>query len=70
MKVKWLSVASFLLIMSDEGIKIIIDPYQSGGAIKSAELFRARQIFVTDQSRMASGRSRHNYMPLSDGNVP
>ena len=31
MKVKWLGVASFL-ITSDKGIRIIIDPYKSGGA--------------------------------------
>ena len=36
MKVRWLGVASFL-ITSEKGIRIILDPYKSGGPIKSAE---------------------------------
>ena len=36
MKVKWLGVACFLLT-SDEGVRIITDPYKTGGPIKSAE---------------------------------
>ena len=37
MKVKWLGHASFL-ITSDKGTRIITDPYQTGGALKYAEV--------------------------------
>jgi L-ascorbate metabolism protein UlaG (beta-lactamase superfamily) len=36
MKIKWLGVASFL-ITTEKGVRIIVDPYKSGGPIKSAE---------------------------------
>jgi len=36
MKIKWLGVASFLMT-TESGIRIILDPYKSGGPIKSAE---------------------------------
>jgi L-ascorbate metabolism protein UlaG (beta-lactamase superfamily) len=36
MKIKWLGVASFL-ITTESGIRIVLDPYKSGGPIKSAE---------------------------------
>ncbi len=36
MKIKWLGVASFL-ITNESGVRIILDPYKSGGPIKSAE---------------------------------
>ena len=62
MKVKWLSVASFL-ITSDEGIKIIIDPYKSGGAIKSAE-YKGPADIVT----VSHEHRDHNYTALIDGN--
>jgi L-ascorbate metabolism protein UlaG (beta-lactamase superfamily) len=62
MKVKWLSVASFL-ITSDEGIKIIIDPYQSGGAIKSAEYQGPADIVTVSHEHRD-----HNYTALIEGN--
>lgn len=37
MKVKWLGHASFL-ITSDDGVRIITDPYKSGGALKYEEI--------------------------------
>jgi L-ascorbate metabolism protein UlaG (beta-lactamase superfamily) len=37
MKVKWLGHASFL-ITSDNGVRIITDPYKCGGALKYAEV--------------------------------
>ena len=37
MKVKWLGHASFL-ITSDKGTRVITDPYQTGGALKYAEV--------------------------------
>jgi len=37
MKLKWLGHASFL-ITSDKGIRIITDPYQTGGNMKYAEV--------------------------------
>jgi L-ascorbate metabolism protein UlaG (beta-lactamase superfamily) len=36
MKIKWLGVASFL-ITTENGTRIIVDPYKSGGPIKSSE---------------------------------
>src|SRR5271157_5621577 len=36
MKIKWLGVASFL-ITTESGVRIIVDPYKTGGPIKSEE---------------------------------
>ena len=62
MKVKWLGVASFL-ITSEKGIRIIIDPYKSGGPIKSAEYKGPADIITISHEH-----GDHNYTALIEGN--
>jgi L-ascorbate metabolism protein UlaG (beta-lactamase superfamily) len=62
MKIKWLGVASFL-ITSDEGIRIIIDPYKTGGPIKSAE-YKGPADIVT----ISHAHNDHNYVANIEGN--
>jgi L-ascorbate metabolism protein UlaG (beta-lactamase superfamily) len=62
MKVKWLGVASFLLT-TDKGIKIIIDPYKTGGPIKSAE-YKGPADIVT----ISHAHDDHSYIVNIEGN--
>jgi L-ascorbate metabolism protein UlaG (beta-lactamase superfamily) len=62
MKVKWLGVASFLLT-TEKGVKIIIDPYKTGGPIKSAE-YKGPADIVT----ISHGHDDHNYIVNIEGN--
>ena len=62
MKVKWLGVASFLLT-ADKGIKIIIDPYKTGGPIKSAE-YKGPADIVT----ISHAHDDHSYTVNIEGN--
>jgi L-ascorbate metabolism protein UlaG (beta-lactamase superfamily) len=62
MKVKWLGVASFL-ITTDKGIRIVIDPYKSGGGIKSAEYNGPADIVTVSHEHRD-----HNYTALIKGN--
>jgi len=62
MKVKWLGVASFL-ITTEKGIRIIIDPYKSGGPIKSAEYHGPADIVT-----ISHAHNDHNYTVNIEGN--
>jgi L-ascorbate metabolism protein UlaG (beta-lactamase superfamily) len=62
MKIKWLGVASFL-ITSDEGVQIIIDPYKTGGPIKSAE-YKGPADIVT----ISHAHNDHSYTVNIEGN--
>ena len=62
MKVRWLGVASFL-ITSEKGIRIILDPYKSGGPIKSAE-YKGPADIVT----ISHAHNDHSYTANIQGN--
>lgn len=62
MKVKWLGHASFL-ITSDNGVKIITDPYKSGGPLKYADIKGPADIVTVSHEH-----GDHNYTALIDGN--
>ena len=62
MKIKWLGVASFL-ITSDEGVRIIVDPYKTGGPIKSAE-YKGPADIVT----VSHEHGDHNNTAVIEGN--
>ena len=62
MKIKWLGHASFL-ITSEQGVRIVLDPYKSGGPIKSAEYRGAADIVTVSHEH-----GDHNYTALIEGN--
>jgi L-ascorbate metabolism protein UlaG (beta-lactamase superfamily) len=62
MKLKWLAVASFL-VTTDNGIKIIIDPYKAGGPIKAAE-YKGPADIVT----ISHAHNDHSYIVNIEGN--
>ncbi|MBA7598683.1 hypothetical protein ES703_05702 [subsurface metagenome] len=62
MKIKWLGHAAFL-IASDANIKIITDPYQSGGGIKYNSITEGAN-YVT----ISHEHSDHNYVDSIRGN--
>ena len=62
MKIKWLGVASFL-ITTEKGVRIIIDPYKTGGPIKSAE-YKGPADIVT----ISHAHNDHNYVVNIEGN--
>lgn len=62
MKIKWLGVASFL-ITTEKGIRIIVDPYKTGGPIKSAEYQGPADIVS-----ISHAHNDHNYIANIEGN--
>jgi L-ascorbate metabolism protein UlaG (beta-lactamase superfamily) len=62
MKVKWLGHASFL-ITSDKGVKIITDPYKSGGPLKYADIKGPADIVTVSHEH-----GDHNYTAIIEGN--
>jgi L-ascorbate metabolism protein UlaG (beta-lactamase superfamily) len=62
MKVKWLGHASFL-ITSDKGVRIITDPYKSGGPLKYAEIKGSADVVTISHEH-----GDHNYTALIEGN--
>ena len=62
MKVKWLGHASFL-ITSDEGLKIVTDPYSVGGGIDYGKIQEAADIVV-----VSHGHGDHNNAKAVRGN--
>jgi L-ascorbate metabolism protein UlaG (beta-lactamase superfamily) len=62
MKIKWLGVASFL-ITTESGIRIIVDPYKSGGPIKSAEYMGPADIVTVSHEH-----GDHNNTAVIQGN--
>ncbi len=62
MKIKWLGHAAFL-IASDANIRIITDPYQSGGGIKYSSITEE-----ADYVTISHEHSDHNYVDSIRGN--
>jgi len=62
MKIKWLGHAAFL-IASDTNIRIITDPYQTGGGIKYAPITEE-----ADYVTISHEHSDHNYVDSIRGN--
>jgi L-ascorbate metabolism protein UlaG (beta-lactamase superfamily) len=62
MKIKWLGVASFL-ITTEKGVRIIVDPYKSGGPIKSEEYHGPADIVT-----ISHAHNDHNYLVNIEGN--
>jgi L-ascorbate metabolism protein UlaG (beta-lactamase superfamily) len=62
MKIKWLGHSSFL-ITSDKGIKIITDPYATGGGINYAKIEEAADIVTVSHQH-----SDHNNVAQVKGN--
>ncbi len=62
MKVKWLGHASFM-ITSDKGIRIITDPYQTGGRLKYAVVKGPADIVTISHEH-----GDHNYTDPIEGN--
>jgi L-ascorbate metabolism protein UlaG (beta-lactamase superfamily) len=62
MKVKWLGHASFL-ITSDKGVRIITDPYKSGGPLKYGEVKGPADVVTISHEH-----GDHNYTALIEGN--
>ena len=62
MKVKWLGHASFM-ITSDNGTRIITDPYKSGGNLKYAEVKGPADIVTVSHEH-----GDHNYTVSIEGN--
>jgi len=61
MKIKWLGHASFL-ITSDTGIRVITDPYATGGGIKYGEITESADIVT-----VSHGHSDHNNVAAVGG---
>jgi L-ascorbate metabolism protein UlaG (beta-lactamase superfamily) len=62
MKVKWLGHSSFL-ITSDKGVKIITDPYKSGGPLKYGDVKGPADVVTISHEH-----GDHNYTALIEGN--
>lgn len=62
MKVKWLGHASFL-ITSDAGVKIITDPYKTGGDLLYGEIKESADIVTVSHDHFD-----HNYVAAVKGN--
>lgn len=62
MKIKWLGHSAFL-ITSDQGTRIITDPYQPGGAISYGGIDEAADVVT-----VSHGHSDHNYVAQIKGN--
>ncbi len=62
MKIKWLGHASFL-ITSDSGIKIITDPYETGGGLSYGEIKESADIVTVSHDHFD-----HNNVAAVPGN--
>ncbi len=62
MKIKWLGHASFL-VTADSGVKIITDPYQTGGALNYDEIKESADIVTVSHEHFD-----HNHVASVGGN--